>query len=218
MTFGELQTEVFRRLEESGSNPAFWSEAEVQQAINDGWEELALHTEWFRAEYMFQSQSDITYYDLRDYSPLEVIRVRAIWNEALERWLIPTSTKLLEQKYRRWEASGQAIDEFFLRGNFMLGIFGKQLWGDEAFTADFLTVLCTAVPPPLLPSDYAIPHPEEFCEAEILYAIYDLKAQEGETEQAMDFWKRYMLKADEMKAWAIRTVDEAIVRGFRDHS
>jgi hypothetical protein len=173
---------------------------------------------WFRAEHQFQVQDDVTYYDLRDWAPFEIIKVRAIWNEALQRWLIPSAVSDLEVRYRRWEASAMAVDRFFLRGNFTLGIFGKPSISDEAYTADMLTVLSTAVPPPLLPSDYVIPHPEEFCEGEILYALYDLKAQEGETKLALDFWKQYMVIADKMQAWARGTVNDAIVRGFRETS
>lgn len=209
-----MQTEVFRRLEELQSNPEFWETSEVKQSLNEGWQEVALHTEWYRSEFTFAMQDGITYYDLRDWSPDEIISVRAVWNETLERWLIPDGVTIIEQHFRRWEAASSQADKFFMRGNFTLGVFGKPTVGDT--NSDFLTVLATAVPPPLLPDDYEIPHPERFCEAEILYALYDLKAQEGETKLALKLWGQYVAEAERFRAWGVNTVNSAIVRGLRE--
>lgn len=216
MTYAELQAEVFRRLEELQSDPEFWELSEIKQSLNEGWQELALHTEWYREEFMFALQDGITYYDLRDWSPDEIIAVRAVWNETVQRWLTPSSTLNLEQNYRRWETASMQADQFFLRGNFTLGIFGKPTVGTTS--SDFITVMATAVPPPLLPDDYVIPHPERFCECEILYALYDLKAQEGEVKIALGLWEKYLAEAERFKQWSVNAVNNAIQRGLREAS
>lgn len=213
MTFGEIQTEVFRRLEESGSSPDFWELDEVKQAIQEAWEDLALVTEWYRSRCIIPVQDDIVYYDLRDWYPEEVIKIRAIWDVSTDRWLHPSTWQEIQSGYQRWEAVEAHPDRFFLRGNFALGVWGKTT---ETLNSVLLDVYTVAIPPPLCPDDYEIPFQEKFHEALILYALYDLKSQEGEPDLALAFFGEYTEKAVEMAEWVRTSMSGAIERRLRE--
>lgn len=213
MTFGELQTDVFRRLEESGSSPDFWALAEVKQALQEAWQDLARVTEWYRSRCTIPVQDDIVYYDLRDWYPEEVIKIRSIWDYSTERWLVPSSWQELQAGYHRWEAVTGHPERFFMRGNFALGTWPKTT---ETLNSVMLDVQTVAIPPVLGPDDYEIPFPNEFHEALTLYAVYDLKSQEGEAELALAFFGEYTAKANEMAEWVRTSMSGAIDRRLRE--
>jgi hypothetical protein len=215
MTFGEVVTEVFRRLEESQSNPAFWEESEVKDAINDGWEDLALFTEWYWTEVTIPLQDGITYYDLRDWSVDEFIAITDVWNVTLERWLDPTSVTKLQEGYHRWEVADYAASSYLIRGNFTFGVYGRPSIGDNS---DFVSITGKGIPQPLGSDDYLIPLPDHLAEALILYALYDLKVQEGEVSLGLDFWEQYNVKAAEITQWTRNSVNHAAVRVLHETS
>lgn len=210
MNFSEIRTSTFRRVEEDASDPAFFDTSEVDDAINEGWEDLAVKTEWYRDVVTMAAQDEITYYDLREF-PSGIILVERIWDQNTERWLTPDSVEGIQRhSYYRWEAiTGQPVC-WFMRGFFWLGIFPKVAYSDTAHRSVLLDVHVRAVPPPLVDDNYELPFPEEFHEAIIHYAAAELHSQEGELDLVIDHWRQYLALAARMRQW-VQSVGEAAV-------
>jgi hypothetical protein len=218
MTYADLQTELFRRLEESQSDPDYWELPEILEALNDGWQDYGQHSLWYKTAVKFALQHNITYYDLRDF-PDELVRIDRLWFENTEQWIEPTTVKLLEVKYRRWEAQDGSVPlRWFMRGAFQLGIWPKIQIGDSSHASPIVEMHARAIPPVLGPDDYTIPFPEEWQEGLLLYALYELKSQEGEVDAALRFWDQYVIKREGFTAWVRRQGDAAVWRGNREVS
>lgn len=209
MTVTELIAKVFQRLEETQSNPAFWDEDDIRDSLADAWEDLALAVRWYRTSVMIPLQDETTYYDLRDWSVDEFITVERIHNETLDRYLEPVAVRDLNLRYNRWEVSQNAQHEWFMRGNFALGVFGLPSIGDNS---DFITVEGRAIPQSLPADDATLPLPDEWCELIIDYILYDLKVQEGEVELGLELWQRYLLGAEAMQGWTFDQVNHGAYR------
>ena len=65
MTFSEIRTEVFARLEESSSAPVFWKLSEVNTSINEGYRELSDASEWNESSTTLTFITTKLYYNLR---------------------------------------------------------------------------------------------------------------------------------------------------------
>lgn len=204
MNFGELKTEVFRRLEENSVSPVYFSPDDVGDAINEGFEELSDATEWYETNNPVNLAVDTIYYSL---SSLNILTPKQAYNNQNNRWMVWTTVDRLDGRYRRWEAAGGEPDWIFTRGVWHLGTFPvPQAAGGT------LTLYHTAMPT-LLSADGDTPgFPQEFHYALVDYALYDLLCQEAEVAKALKFWERYQAKETALKRFvAARAKDRRIV-------
>ena len=178
MNFSQLQSEVRRRLNEPSA--VFWTDADIQNALNEGLAELADRTEYYEWWANIRMQTDRSYYDLRSLLPYEVLTPTRIYNAVTSAWLRAADTRNLDGRYATWETVGGEPDEFFIRGAWWLGVFPRPSVDGTA-----LRLYYTAQPPALvvdedLPEDL----PVEFHAALVDYALSDCYAQERETKKA----------------------------------
>jgi hypothetical protein len=104
MNFSEMKTEVFRRLDESSSSPVFWTSADIEEALNEGYQEISDATEWYETYDIVSLLSGLTYYDLRFYLGDTFLSPRRAQNQTTERWLTPSHVRDLDfQTYTQWE-------------------------------------------------------------------------------------------------------------------
>ena len=190
MTLAEMRTEVFRRLDESSVSPNFWTQADVDEALNDGYEELSDASEWYERMVSLALLDHRPYYDLRTvlYGDTLLSPGRC-YNVQTSRWMEPTHVRNLDYHiYRRWEsiATG-APEKFYQRGLWWLGTF-PQSGADSGF----LRFYYTAMPTALSNASDTPGFPQEFHLAIVDYAVGDLLGQEGETKQSLLAWARYM--------------------------
>ena len=187
MNLGELKTEVFRRLNESASSPVFWSVADVERAINDGQEELADATEFYERHTRIDLLSHRTYYDLRHICEDTFIAPRRVYNNEISKWLDPSHVRDFDAIRQRWETNTGQPMKWFMRGTWWLGLYPQP-------DADFGSIrfYYAAIPPELVEDEDAPQFPDEYHEALIEYAIYDLEAQDAETDQALVHYANYL--------------------------
>lgn len=89
--------------------------------------------------------------------------------------------------YRRWEINLGMPQKIFMRGLFYLGIFPLQN-GDTGLMRFYYTAM-----PPALVNDSDEPgFPSEFQRGLVQYALFDLYAQDRETQKAMIHWQQYI--------------------------
>jgi hypothetical protein len=195
MTFLEMQTEVFRRLEESSSSPVFWALAQVKEALNDAYFLLSDVTEWAETSES-ESFTTATYYDLSSVLTNTVLSIKGIFNPDTNRWLRPTTTEELDQRSVLWEEATGAPDEYVIRGLWWLGLYPKM-----ASATGTMTIHYTYVPTALSANGDTPSFPEEFHPALVEYAVYDLLCQERETDKALKFYARYLDLQEKLKRY-----------------
>lgn len=189
MNLGQLRTNVLRRLHEASTAPVFWSEDDVDEAINEGYEELADAAEFHESHLTIKKLSERTYYDMRAIPQRKFLRPSRCFNPQTNKWLDPISLNDLDLRtYRRWEeiAIGEPESQF-MRGLWWFGVF-PQASEDGVF----LRLYYIGLPDPL-EEDWDEPEfAKEFHPALEEYALYDLLSQDGETQLALERWKEFL--------------------------
>jgi hypothetical protein len=198
MTFAELKAEVFRRLEENPDTPAFWTEVDVAEALNDGYEELSDASEFYERNAILNLLSNRTYYDLRCVlGDTQVLSFRTAFNSTTRRWMSPTDPRTLDTRvFQQWENITGEPEAIFTRGLWWLGVYPQA-----ATDTGNMKVYFSSIPPALVNEDDKPGFPEEYHEALIEYAVGDLLSQDGETNKALRHFEEYMkLQGAMMKA------------------
>ena len=191
MTFAELRTEVFRRLDEDSADPAFWTAADINTALNEAYEELSDSSEWHERNAILKLLSKRTYNDLRFAlgSGEIVLTLKHAYNSTTRRWLDPVELRDLDYRtFHQWEDITGEPEKFFLRGLFWLGTFPKQ-----NTDSGNLKLYYTAIPPAMSADTDEPGFPEEFQHGLIEYALGDLLAQEGETQKGLAHFREYLI-------------------------
>lgn len=198
MTFLELQTEVFRRLDESSSAPAFWTVADVKAALNEGYEEMSDASEWYEWNANLPLLSKRTYYDMRRAFGGDVVfTLKHAYNSTTRRWLYPVDLRELDYRtFSQWEDITGEPESFFVRGLFWLGTFPKQ-------TADLgsLKVYFTSLPPALVADTDEPGFSQDFQYGLVEYALGDLLSQEAETQKALNHFREYLTYEAGLVGW-----------------
>lgn len=193
MNLGQLQASVFRRLEEENVSGR-WSQSDVNDAINEGLEELSDATEFYEQSSILKLRDEATYYDLRTALPSTVLRITAIYDSTTNRWLIPADVSDFDYYgVRQWElARGNPIN-FLVRGLWWLGLFPAIATGYS------IRVQYRGIHPPLQYSTESPQQlPETYHSSLVDYAVYTLLADDNEASAAMRYWQRYKAAESEL--------------------
>jgi hypothetical protein len=189
MNFGEMKTEVTRRLRDPSTSTVFWSDTDVATAINDGLMELSDATEWYETYSVLSLLSSQIYYDLRTVLSDTILSPKCAFNQTTNIWLTPVCIRDLDyQTYREWETITGEPEKMFMRGLWWLGLFPKASADD---TLGSLKLYFSAIPPAMDDDTDELDIPEEFQIALIEYALFDLLAQDKETKEALRHWVQY---------------------------
>lgn len=193
MDFSSLQTEVQRRAEDSGAS--VWSAVEVKAAINDGYEDISEHTEWYERSATVTTDATNNYYDLTNSSILSdtFLSPRAVFNSTTNRWLDMCDVRELDLSRVQWENNTGQPQKWFIRGLWHLGIWPKAVAS--------LSFRHSAIPAALSASSDTPGFPQEFHFALVEYALADLFAQDGEPKKAEAHWRKYFDLAASLKAF-----------------
>lgn len=217
MTLGEMRSEVYRRLRENASSPVHFTEAEIDSALNEGLEELADATEWCERTVNVQLAKLRTYYDLRSVvAPEQFLGMRRAHSPSTNRWIEPTALRVLDlEGYTRWETVIGTPYRMFQRGLWWLGLYPHP-----SADGDLVRITCV-VTPEALEEDDEPDFPEEFHRGVVEYAVYDLLAQDGETDKALRKggpWEAFLVKSGELEEYVDEraSIDRAGIIGSAD--
>lgn len=188
MTFAELQTEVFRRLDEDSSDPTFWSLADVKEALNDGYEEISDASEWYETDSPIDLVASQVYYDLTSVlGSNTILSPKGIFNTTTEQWLDFTTDRDMDAEMLQWEIVDGEPQKCLLRGLWWLGLFPRP----DSATPRAVRVYYSALPAPLVDGGDLPGFPEEFQYGLVHFAVGDLLAAERSTEKALGHFAEY---------------------------
>ncbi len=184
----EIREEVFTRLNVELSSPVYWTADDVNESINDGYEEISDASEWYERNAVIPLLSNRTYYDLRSTLNDGFLSPRRCFNNQTNRWLSAVHLRELDMHtYRRWEIlTVTEPEKMFMRGLWWFGVFPKK--GADAGTLKFYY---SAIPPALLQDTDSPGFQNESHYGLVEYALFDLLIQDGEVAKAMTHFKQY---------------------------
>lgn len=209
MTFAEMKEETFRRLREVSSAPVFFSEADVEEALNAGYAELSDASEWYEVSQNIDILEDRPYYDLRRVLGAAFLAVGPGFDTQTSQWLLPTVTKQFDAHDRRWERVVGEPQRLIIKGLWWLGYWPR-------FGADSGTIkqYYTALPPVLAEDDDEPGFPENFHDGCIEFALADLWAQDAETTRALLAWAQYLETEAALSEWVSERGSGPTLHGF----
>lgn len=190
-----MQTEVFRRLEESSSSPVYWALAQVKEALNDAYFDISDVTEWAETSET-DNLTTSNNYDLSSILSNTPLTVKGVFNTQTNRWLTPSSVQQWERDNLRWEDEAAEPDEFTIAGLWWLRVRPHAAAASGTFTTHYTYV------PAALSADGDTPaFPGEFHPGLVSYAVYDLLCQERETDKALKFYAEYLLHREGLRRY-----------------
>lgn len=195
MTFGDIKEEVFRLLRESTTSPVMWGEADVEDAINEGYMELSDETEWYEKWQVIDLLPSQPYYDCRTLFRHPFLRAGAAYNNQTSRWLIPTSAADLDKGDYRWQERTAEPEYILTRGLWWLGY-----WPVKPVNSGTIKQYYRALPSPLAEDDDVPGFHDSLHYALVEYALAMLFADDAETDLAWSHFKRYVEYENQMTA------------------
>jgi hypothetical protein len=185
MTFTQLQSEVRTRLNEASAN--FWANTDINTSINDGYAELSDASEWKESSASVATTANVTYYSLLTMTSDEILSLRSAQNPTTKYWLQPADALYMDsQVHPRWENITSEPEYYLMRGLFQVGYTPKR--NASGTILQFYSMM-----PAALSAGTDTPgFPQEFHFGIVEYALYDLLAQEGETDKSLTHWEQYL--------------------------
>jgi hypothetical protein len=162
----------------------FYSADDVNDAIQDGYDEIVAYTGCIENAVSLQFQSGLNYYDFYTLIP-DYLGVVAIWNKSMKRWMIPVSLRELDDMRWDWERAVGSPYLFCPLNYRYVIIFPRMMSAGEMY------VFYKAKANTLTGSD-VLNIPPEIC-SEIMehYLLADLHEQREEFTKAQMAYKTY---------------------------
>lgn len=196
MTFGELKADVNRRLREVSDAPVFWTEADVESAINDTLMELSDETEWNEQWITIDLLTDRPYYDLRTVVGPSLVSIGPVYHEDTNRWLEPSTAESLDQKDRRWETATGSPQRILMKGLWWVGLW-PRIQSETGSVRQYFAGL-----PAALEDDADVPgFPVQFHDGLTDGAVAELLARDGQTTATLAAWADYLVVEAKVKDW-----------------
>lgn len=191
MTRGEMRAEVFRRLREASTYAVMWQETDINVSMQEGYEEMTDSSEWYERYQTIPILEDRPYYDMRTVMRDTFLVLGRAFNPGTNRWLTPVSPVELDQRDTRWERRTMEPEMVMIRGLWWVGYWPIKGSEDGKIKQYF-----QGFPDPMAADSDSPGFEEEFHQGIIEYALWDLFAQDGETDLAWKSWKEYMYYED----------------------
>ena len=194
MTFAEMKTSVRRQLDESGT--VFYADDDIEDAINDGYAEMADVTEFFERQANIPILKKRTYFDLSTILTDTFLSPRRVYDPTASRWLEPTDTNEMDRhSYRQWELTEGTPVKMLMRGNWWFGVWPK----DTTNHYRPVRMYYTSIPDALTDDDEEPQFDREFHPGLVSYALSDLLGQARETKKALAHWAAFVSHAQRLK-------------------
>lgn len=193
MNFGEIKDRVNQILAENASNPAYWSEEDIEDSVNEGYWEMCDASECHERYVTLQQFALMTYYDLRGVLGETVLVPLRVYTPMTKRWMVFRGVRDLDEGrcayYAQWESVGGEAREVFMRSLFYLGVYPRS--SGDVDKRDSFRVHFRGLPPKMRKASDTPVFPEDFHQGIVEYAAYDLLCQDQEVIVGLDHWEEY---------------------------
>jgi hypothetical protein len=209
MTFAEMRAETYRRLEESATGQVFFTDADVDDALNEGYEELSDASEWFEVSLTIDVLHTRPYYDLRTVFPYDVLAPGPAFNETSGRWLEPCEIRDIDRMARQPETTSSQAQRLLQRSLWWVGY-----WPILQSETGAVTQYATCVPDRMALDEDVPGFPEAYHRGCVEYALAVLLPAQGMVSEALAAWGRYDAIENALIAWKRGRVAAPMTRGY----
>jgi hypothetical protein len=211
MVLSEITAEVFRRIEEDSSSPVFWTDDDVQIAINRAYQEISDHTEWFETYRVLDLLNDRPWYDGRFVLHPNLLSIGAAYHNTTNRWMLPATERELDTFDRRWETSKEVPQRILTQGLWWFSYWPRVV---ADTTTGPIKQYFTRLPDPLVEDTDEPGFPDLYHYGLVDYAVSDLFAQDSEAQLAQDAWGAYLVQESGLQTWVDARAEQALMHGY----
>lgn len=186
----------------------FWSDEDIDVAINEGYEEISDAIEWNETYQTVEILKSRPYYDARSVLRSGFLVLGPAYNTTTSRWLLPSVVVEMDRGDGRWEERIAEPERILIRGLFFFGYWPVK--GEEEGS---IKQYYKALPTPLSDDDDVPGFHSTFHEALVEYALFDLFAQDGETDLSKAAWGEYLALEAAAQQYYDRRAETPRVRG-----
>ncbi len=219
MTREEIRDRILSALNESTTDPSFWTTGEIDNLISDGMEVLAEEANSIKRSALVPFREGTIYYYTQSIAQDMMVPYR-VWNATLDRRLTPCVVQDLDQHHETWPTvQGDAWWWFAISWN----LFG--IWPAPAQAGGVLRVDYLGWPRALLDDGDEPEFPEADHSQLVLYGIYEGLLKQWDLDRAIKLFAQFAerlpssryRKAAELKSSDLQTSMVAIrdARGER---
>ena len=183
------------RLQNHFNNSTYYDVQALNDSIQDGMDEVGAFSGICYASAALPFIQNVSYYDLLTLLP-NYIGVVAIYNALINRWLIPTSVKHLDQVRIDWE-SAYGTPYYFVPINHRYVAIYKKPAG-IGYGNMYIYYIASA---PLLNDTTQIPIPDDHITALESYCIKDLWEQQQEFSKASEYTEVYAKNLETLRVY-----------------
>lgn len=186
MTKVEIRNEVRRRLRESSTAPVWWTDTDIDVSMGEGYNEMSDSSEWYETYQTVNLLLNRPYYDARTIIRDQFLVLGRAYNQTTSRWLTPVLPRDLDQSDLRWERRVSEPEFVMTRGLFFIGY-----WPFKGVATGKIKQHFIGFPPPMDEDTDEPGFDERFHYGLVEYVLWDLFAQDSETDLAWKAWKQY---------------------------
>jgi hypothetical protein len=186
------RSELRGRLQNHFNNTVYYTQEDLDDSIQDGIDEVCAFSGCIFKSAQLPITNGTTYYDLLTLLP-DYIGVVAIFNKAINRWLIPSSIRKFEQDRPDWDSIYGTPTQFCPINHRYVALYRKPSSDDYGN----MVVLYRAAAP-ILSDELTIPIPDDHDALEN-YVITDLWEQAQEWDKSSTALKTYIESLDALR-------------------
>lgn len=209
MTKDEMRAEVSRRLAE-GTTRVFWTQDDVDDAIDEGYAELSDATEWNEEYVTVDLLNDRPYYDARTVIGADFLAIGPAFNITTNRWLEPSAVRHFDRSDRRWETATGEPQRMYTHG-----LWWFSYWPRIQSDLGTIKQYYISLPEPFADVSAEPGFPEAFHIGCVHFAMADLWIQDGETQLALAEWALYLDVEARLTEWVNARTNDAMMHGLR---
>lgn len=187
--------DIRQRILNHFENPEYFPSTTVDDSTQDGYDEICAFTGLIQKAVVLPFQNGLSYYDMIALIP-DYVGVVAIFNKAINRWMLPTSLRKLDQVRVDWETSFGVPYYFSIVSHRYMAIYKKpnvDNYGD-------MYVFYKASAPTLTDST-TLAMPDDFLNTLEDYVETDLWEQNQEWGKAAVHLNSYADNIEELNQW-----------------
>lgn len=191
MTRVELQA----RLQNYYNNFSYYTPDTMNDCIQDGIDEVFAFTGVGYNSAVIPFQPNLTYYDMLSICP-DYLGVYAIFNRGMNRWMLPTSLRKLDNVRIDWEASNGTPQYFVPISHRYVAIWMKP--SSLGYGNMYMLYRSSA---PTLFDNTQIPIPEDHITALEQYCIQDMWEMQQEFTKAQEMMPEYEANLEQLRVF-----------------
>lgn len=189
------RVDIRQRILNHFENPVYFTDQAVNDSTQDGYDEIVAFTGLIQKAVVLPFQNGLSYYDMISLIP-DYVGVVAIFNKAINRWMLPSSLRKLDQVRIDWETAFGVPYYFSVVSHRYMAIYKKP--NVDSYGDMYVFYKASA---PTLTDSTTLALPDDFLNTLEDYVETDLWEQNQEWGKAAVHLNAYADNLAEVETW-----------------